>query len=490
MDTEDEFYDDYDDQGYDDRDLELEQFYHDEENIDRTMAENERKRYQQIYTREEAPLTHQEKEVYERNKNELYLSKQRHEKQQRESEKLQAEIQVKTQEADRIKKSGELSSYKKKRPISQLAPLGTPFEYEDMIREKRELNKRQELRGISQLSKLGVARRNTKRGKTKEGKKNDTKYQKALLRDKKKKELYEQQQSDKRTQKRIEQKQRKEQRVVEVIPRIDTVEQPVIELSEEDEDEISPELQQRLREVDIVYEKKPVRKSRWGPELALSPVAKKNKTISLAEFKHVDLNPNCGTIFRFFSKSKHVDPGEGVGEKRETGVLFGRLKKINDWRKKLSNFWKSDFTLDGKRWKSVEHYFQSRKFDNNPEFADQFSLDSGSELSDNPVMAKFVGGKSGKFKKKQIRPLNVHIVPNFYNKQNYYNVMSLASYAKFTQSIHLGILLDDTKDACLYHIVGRGSPDIRFTWLEKIRECMRILKEQNIYFPKLTRTDL
>ena len=65
----------------------------------------------------------------------------------------------------------------------------------------------------------------------------------------------------------------------------------------------------------------------------------------------------------FYSKSSDLKPGKGAGEHLapEDGK-FEELSKIKDWRKKLSKFWIALFNLHGKRWASVEHYYQGSKF--------------------------------------------------------------------------------------------------------------------------------
>ena len=70
--------------------------------------------------------------------------------------------------------------------------------------------------------------------------------------------------------------------------------------------------------------------------------------------------------------------------------------------------------IDNKNRASVEHYYHAQKFKkNNPDFYNQFSLDSGSELSKNPSMAKGAGGKTGKYKNKQVRPKSVKADEDF-----------------------------------------------------------------------------
>lgn len=73
---------------------------------------------------------------------------------------------------------------------------------------------------------------------------------------------------------------------------------------------------------------------------------------------------------------------------------------------------------------------------------------------------------------------------DFYKGNNYYKIMALATYAKFSQNEHMRILLDDTDDACLYH-VQKGKKDEHYIWLEKVRECLRLAQEQGWELPEL-----
>ena len=140
----------------------------------------------------------------------------------------------------------------------------------------------------------------------------------------------------------------------------------------------------------------------------------------------------------------------------------------------LSNFAVARFECDGKEWLTVEHFYQASKFKNtNSEngFYDQFSLDSQSEISKNPGMAKCAGGKTGKCKGKLVRPKEVVMDVDFMGDRRD-ETTEKAMYCKFTQNPEFRTMLLATKNAKLVHFV-RASPVDVFYDLMRVRKRIR-----------------
>lgn len=204
------------------------------------------------------------------------------------------------------------------------------------------------------------------------------------------------------------------------------------------------------------------------------PAVKESEFEDISESKLRGLY-NDDIVFQFYSKS--VDkplPGKGSGEKipNERMKEYTELATIPQWRKKLSNFWVEPFTLDNHKWATVEHFYEASKFKRgHPDFYLSFSLDSGTDLSKDPLMAKGAGGKSGKYKSELLRPIEVTADADFAGKKSKKAIYD-AQYAKFTQSDDLKALLLATNDAKLVHFIKGVEPDV-FDELMLVRDKIR-----------------
>jgi predicted NAD-dependent protein-ADP-ribosyltransferase YbiA (DUF1768 family) len=172
--------------------------------------------------------------------------------------------------------------------------------------------------------------------------------------------------------------------------------------------------------------------------------------------------------FSFYEKSDNKPlPGKGAGEKipPEQAREFSELRAIKDWRRKLADMWTKPeggalFSLDNHQWASVEHYYQASKFKKqNPDFYLSFSLDSGTELSRNPEMAKKVGGLTGKYKGELVRPKTVEVDRDFFGKRRDIE-LAAAQQAKFIQNADLKDVLLKTNNARLLHAKKGKEPEV------------------------------
>lgn len=103
--------------------------------------------------------------------------------------------------------------------------------------------------------------------------------------------------------------------------------------------------------------------------------------------------------------------------------------KTNSY-KEFSNFYASPFTLDGKKWSTVEHYFQAMKF------------------AEEPMYQEEVRNAAGAGKAKVMGASRKHKLRDDWEEVKE-TVMMHALEAKFDQHPYLTALLKSTKDATL-----------------------------------------
>ena len=186
-------------------------------------------------------------------------------------------------------------------------------------------------------------------------------------------------------------------------------------------------------------------------------------------------------VFQFYNKSSGKPlPGKGSGETISSDKRneFSKLASIPNWRRKLSNFSIGKFECDGKEWNSVEHFYQANKYKNSNEinhFYDSFSLDSGSELSKDPILAKASSSKTGKYNGKEIRPDGVSMDMDFMGKRRE-KTMQDGLYCKFNQIPEYKELLLETKNAKLQHFEKSKPPSTNYD-LMKVRQKLAVKKD-------------
>ena len=194
------------------------------------------------------------------------------------------------------------------------------------------------------------------------------------------------------------------------------------------------------------------------------------------EFKEeTDELYNSNIVFQFYHQSSNgPHPGRGVGEKIDARELhnFTNLSTISEWRRKLSNLWIEPITINGHTWNSVEHFYQASKFrENNPAFYLTFAIDANPSgtLANDPVLAKYAGSKSGKYKGKLVRPLDVKIDATFFGGRDK-AIKQQALMAKFSKKEFKALLIA-TRNAKLQQFV-RASPPIVLIELMEVRKAL------------------
>ncbi len=150
------------------------------------------------------------------------------------------------------------------------------------------------------------------------------------------------------------------------------------------------------------------------------------------------------TKFQIYYKSSDKLPGKGVGEVIDDGEInkYSALKKIKDWRRKLSNMWTCEIEIDGYTFQTVEHYLQANKFINHKDLYKLFTLESKSDLSKNVLKAKSMGIENS-----TIRDKKYTIDPSYETKRD--ELLEKALNKKFVENKEYKELLMKTHDAKL-----------------------------------------
>jgi predicted NAD-dependent protein-ADP-ribosyltransferase YbiA (DUF1768 family) len=177
------------------------------------------------------------------------------------------------------------------------------------------------------------------------------------------------------------------------------------------------------------------------------------------------------TRFVFSSKAKDDLPGRGFDEILDTSIdsrdAYTLLETYKDWRKTLSNSYESKFLVGNKLYNSVEHFLRVSKFMvKSTDYANTFSINSGSKWSLDPKLSK-IAGKTGKF----------------YTTKFDWIAITIAQYSKFSQNPHLRDILIATVNAELYvHNIAKNRL-IRWPILERVRKCIQNYPPQTNLFP-------
>jgi predicted NAD-dependent protein-ADP-ribosyltransferase YbiA (DUF1768 family) len=162
----------------------------------------------------------------------------------------------------------------------------------------------------------------------------------------------------------------------------------------------------------------------------------------------------------YYSKSKNVNAGRGVNEFVNDPAIYSELNKIDNWRKKLSNFYTEPFTYEGKRYNSVEHVFQSYKIALvSKEKAEYFTLDSNHPIGQGDGSVAQKNRKLAVLDNEQLKTWDVIK----------HDLMKNISLQRILQSdIYKNILLMTGK-AELWHVVVRKGI-VRNKYLEELRD--------------------
>lgn len=206
-----------------------------------------------------------------------------------------------------------------------------------------------------------------------------------------------------------------------------------------------------------------------GPYNIIPDFAKMKRDKGVMKSKKYDLDLDniygSKTVFQIYNKSSDKLPGKGVGEKIEDSEItkYSELKKIKDWRRKLSHMWPLEIEINGDTFKTVEHYVQANKFVNYPDLYKQFTVDSKSTISLNPEKAILMGAANSSIRDKKYK-----IDPSY--ETRYSELLNYALRKKFIGNSEFKNLLKKTNDAKIMEYRRARTPRV-------MDELMKLRKE-------------
>lgn len=189
------------------------------------------------------------------------------------------------------------------------------------------------------------------------------------------------------------------------------------------------------------------------------------------------------TIFVFQTHSKKA-PGKASGESILLSKIpqYGPLSEIKHWRQHLSDTWlESPFFLDGKKWKSVEHFLLGTRYRKGyPDVYHLFSLDSdekfdksiGDLARDLAAARKFEGHVPNKKGTAMVR-----VVPDLDFNQQKERVRAL--HAKFGDNMDMRQTLSFTRNALLLYRNKSHRPLVPDMDLMKVRRELLLTNTAN-----------
>ena len=200
------------------------------------------------------------------------------------------------------------------------------------------------------------------------------------------------------------------------------------------------------------------------------------------EYVQSDLYDN-NISFMFHSLSD-ASPraGKGSGEYIPDMDVFSYndLNKIPEWRRKMDDSWSCPFTVDDHRWNSVEHYCLGSQYKKGfPDFYNQFSLDSNSEISKDVSLARLATSKSGKSNENVLREKHITPDPDFFEigvNPRHKQERITAIIAKFNQNLDLKNMLEKTKRAKLIKFNRGREPELDYDIMKYRKEITNMVK--------------